>query len=72
MALEKLMDANNQTGTYSFGHELTIADMALIPQCYNAERFGVNLEHTPNIHRIYKTCLKLETCQKTAPENYQG
>ncbi len=71
LALEKIMTINHQAGTYCFGHELTIADMALIPQCYNAERFGVNLQQTPNIHRIYKTCLKLKACQETAPENYQ-
>lgn len=33
-----------QAGRYSFGSTVTLADLCLIPQLYNARRFGINVE----------------------------
>ncbi len=57
-------------GTYSVGSQLSFADLCLIPQCYNALRNNLDLSSYPLVHRIYKHCLELESCRKTAPENY--
>lgn len=59
-------------GTYSFGESITMADLCLIPQCYNAGRFEVDLDQYPNIKRINETCLKTEACMKALPENQEG
>ncbi len=59
------------SGTYSFGSQLTFADLALIPQCYNALRNEIDLEEFPRVVKIYKHCLQTGSCQKSAPENYK-
>ncbi|MFY0597913.1 MAG: maleylacetoacetate isomerase [Cognatishimia sp.] len=39
-------------GTYSYGNTVTIADICLIPQLYNADRWGVDLTDMPKIRRV--------------------
>lgn len=64
--------ARSTAGTYSMGSQLTMADLCLIPQCYNATRFAVDLTCYPTIHRIYKHCLTLPECDQSAPHNQPG
>ena len=59
-------------GTYCFGGQITIADLALIPQCYNALRFGIPLYRYPIIKSIYDRCLGTPECKTAAPENQPG
>ncbi len=40
------------SGEYRVGDEITIADLYLIPQVYNAHRFGVDMSAYPTIVRI--------------------
>ena len=62
-------ELQNTAGTYCYSSQLSFADLCLIPQCYNALRFGVALEQFPIIHRIYHNCLRLESYQSSVPEN---
>ncbi len=57
--------------TFSVGADLSFADLALIPQCYNALRQGIELEEFPQIAKIYQHCLTLDSCQKAAPESHK-
>ena len=57
------------SGLYCFGDKVTMADVCLIPQCYNAKRFGVNMSHYPNICRIVNNCQLLTAFDKALPEN---
>lgn len=66
---EALLRQHRCSGTYSFGGEVTMADMVLVPQCYNALRFGVDLSQYPLVNGIYQRCLKLPACDKAAPQN---
>lgn len=59
------------SGKYSFKDSVTFADLCLIPQCYNALRFGIGLESFPIIERIYKTCLKDEACKLSSPDSFK-
>lgn len=59
-------------GTYSFGGMLTIADLCLIPQVYNAIRFKVDLQKFPIIKKIYDHCLLTNECNKAHPDNQPG
>jgi maleylacetoacetate isomerase len=55
-------------GRYLFGSDLTIADVCLLPQWYNATRFKCDLEPYPTLRAI---CAHLETLPsfaKAAPE----
>lgn len=57
-----------RAGKYCYGYELTIADVCLIPQVYNAQRFNVAMDKYPLINKIYENCNELEAFQKAAPE----
>jgi maleylacetoacetate isomerase len=59
-------------GTFCFGSQLTMADICLIPQCYNAVRYGVDLDQYPRLKRIYEHCLSLPECDAAAPHNQPG
>ena len=71
-AYEKLLHQKQCWGTYSVGSQLSFADLCLIPQCYNARRFGVEVEAFPLIAGIERRCLALESCQKALPEKQEG
>jgi glutathione S-transferase len=46
----------------------TLADCCLVPQVYNARRFGVDMSLYPVITRIDAACAALEAFQRAAPE----
>ena len=68
-AIEALLSENPSTGIYCEGDELTIADVFLIPQVYNARRWSVDLKPFPIIQRINASCLALEEFARARPEN---
>ncbi len=55
-------------GDFSFKNELGLADLCLIPQCWNAARFGIDLTNYSKVNSIYERCLKTEACSSTAPK----
>lgn len=59
-------------GTYCVGGQVTLADLCLVPQCYNAERFNVALKEFPTLKGIYERCLNLKECEAAAPHNQPG
>ena len=63
--------AHENAGRFSHGNELTLADLCLIPQCYNAERFDVSFREFPTISRVYDHCMNLESLQKSHPDQYK-
>ena len=66
-ALEVMLE--QYSGTYCFGNEITLADICLIPQVYNALRFNLDLSPYPNIVRIYQHCNTHTAFIDAAPEN---
>ena len=64
-------DALNEmlsTGPFAFGEQPTLADICLIPQLYNARRWGMDLNAWPKLIAIEKSCLALKAFSSTAPE----
>lgn len=58
-----------RSGTYSFGDAVTLADLFLVPQIYNALRYEIDIEKEfPNLAKIYQNALKTEACAKAAPD----
>ena len=49
-ALEAL--AAPRAGAFLYGNTPTLADICLIPQLYNARRFGVRLDAFPTLRRV--------------------
>ncbi|WP_274572313.1 maleylacetoacetate isomerase [Neisseria leonii] len=67
-ALETLLHSP-QTGRFCHGDNPTLADCCLIPQVYNARRFGIDLTAYPTIARIAAECTPLPAFAAAAPEN---
>ncbi|MBU1393257.1 MAG: maleylacetoacetate isomerase [Gammaproteobacteria bacterium] len=65
-ALETLLIRHS--GRYCFGDTVTLADLCLVPQVYNAQRFNVDLTPYPNIMRVWAECNQLEAFDDAAPE----
>lgn len=58
-------------GKYSFGDAVTMADLCLVPQCYNAGRFAVDLDAYPTVNRIYTAMIQAPFCQSAAPDKFE-
>lgn len=56
-------------GTYSFGNSVTAADLCLVPQIYNALRYGINMtkDFSP-LATIYDRAMQTPECFAAAPE----
>lgn len=67
-ALEALLGENPSTGEFCEGDNASIADCCLIPQVYNAKRFGVDMSRYPTIMRINDACLETEEFDHARPE----
>ena len=58
-------------GKYCFGDQVTIADLCLVPQVYNANRFKVDMTTFPLINAIVERCNQLPAFIKALPENQE-
>lgn len=67
-AYEKTLVESDWKGPYSLGNEVSIADLCLIPQMYNAHRFEIPLEDFPALVKIEENCLALEAFSRATPE----
>ncbi|MDC9719927.1 MAG: maleylacetoacetate isomerase [Gammaproteobacteria bacterium] len=67
-ALEARLNASSGT-QFCFGNEITMADICLVPQVYNAIRFNCPMDEYPNIVRINDNCLELDAFTKSSPSN---
>jgi maleylacetoacetate isomerase len=54
---------------YAFGNAVTLADVCLVPQVYNARRLKVPLERFPKIVAADAACAKLAAFDRAKPEN---
>lgn len=68
-AFEALLASDPATGLCCHGDTPTLADACLIPQVYNANRFGVDLAPFPTIRRVNEHCLSLAAFDAARPEN---
>ncbi|XP_072478466.1 maleylacetoacetate isomerase isoform X4 [Notamacropus eugenii] len=64
-ALESILQST--AGKYCVGNEISMADLCLVPQVANAERFKVDLSPYPTINRINKTLFTIEAFQVSHP-----
>jgi maleylpyruvate isomerase len=64
-ALEAMM----APGPFACGAQVTLADVCIVPQVYNARRLKVPLDRFPKIVAVDAACLKLAAFDKARPEN---
>jgi maleylacetoacetate isomerase len=65
-AAEQLVDPQ---GPYCFGESVSMADVYLVPQVYNARRFNVPLDAYPKLVAITDACNELQAFMDAAPES---
>jgi maleylacetoacetate isomerase/maleylpyruvate isomerase len=63
-ALEQMLSP----GPFAFGDTPTLADVYLVPQVYNAQRFKVPLDDFPKIVAVDAACNDIEAFRAAAPE----
>lgn len=72
LAYEALSSNDNfmiDDGPYTAGSTLSIADICLMPQLYNADRWGADYSDCPRIIGIRDACLKNPAIQLAHPDN---
>ncbi|WP_298290689.1 maleylacetoacetate isomerase [Thiomonas sp.] len=68
-AIEKMLAGNPHTGRFCHGDSPTLADCCLVPQLFNAKRYGCSLAGLDTVLRICAECERLEAFVRAAPEH---
>ncbi len=67
-ALEAQLSQNRALGPFCYGQSPTIADCCLVPQLFNARRFGCDLSSFPSLTAIERRCNELAAFRDAAPD----
>ena len=67
--VEGLLANHPSTGTFCHGDTPTLADICLVPQIYNTQRFGCDMAGYPTAMAINAHCLTLPAFRDALPEN---
>jgi maleylacetoacetate isomerase len=68
-ALERLLAEGGRTGRFCHGDTPGLADIVLVPQVFNANRYqSLDLTPYPTIVRIYQTCLGIDAFAAAHPD----
>ena len=67
--VELILARSAETGTFCHGDVPGLADICLVPQVFNAQRFDCDLSGYPTIMRINDACLKLDAVERALPGN---
>ncbi|MEZ0171591.1 maleylacetoacetate isomerase [Microvirga sp. TS319] len=62
------IEALIEPGPYGFGTQVSLADLYLVPQVFNARRFNISLDAYPKIVAVDAACAELRAFQDAAPE----
>lgn len=67
--IEQKLLMNRSKSSFCYGDQPSWADICLIPQLFNARRFGFSLENYANILAVEQKCFELEAFKKAVPEH---
>lgn len=67
-ALEALARKHSTNGGHCFGDTVTVADICLVPQMYNARRFACDLSEFSTLVGIDAHCRGLDAFRRAGPE----
>lgn len=68
-AIEAYINKHNKNGIFCFGETLTIADVCLVPQVYNAYRYECDMTPYPIIRGIYEHSQLHDSVIMSLPEH---
>jgi len=69
-AYEARLQAISRAEDVSYGDSITLADICLIPQVYNALRFDINMSEFPSIVTVYESCMRHPAFDKASPDSH--
>ena len=58
-ALEARVLAERRHGRFLLGDSVTLADVLLVPQVFNAQRYDCRVDHVPTLMRVFDHCMQL-------------
>ena len=67
-AIEQRLIRDGRHKAFCLGDVVSLADLCLIPQVYNARRFHCDMAAFPVIDCIYKNCMELAAFKHASPE----
>ena len=65
---EAMLAGSGKAGRFSLGDSVTAADICLVPQLFNAQRFNCDLAPYPRANAIMAACLELPCFEQTQPK----
>lgn len=68
-AFERLVAGDRRTGAFCEGDQPGLADIALVPQVVNSERYRLDLSPYPTLARIYANCMTLDAFASAHPSS---
>jgi len=68
--VEVMLDHPDFTGRFCHGEQPGMADCTLIPQLYNATRWGVAFDHLPRVSAVARACDALPAFAAAHPDNF--
>jgi maleylpyruvate isomerase len=71
-ALEKEVSRTTGDGRHMYGTAVTLADICIVPQMYNARRYHCDLAPYPTLQRISAHLESLPEFARAAPEEFAG
>jgi maleylacetoacetate isomerase len=71
-AIENTLIKLGKAKAYSFGDEITIADIALASHVIGAKLFNVDMSNCPTLSRIFENCMKLDSFASAHPLKQAG
>jgi len=65
--LEGFLSLQRLSRSFCLGDRVTMADVCLVPQVFNAQRFNCDLKPYPTLMGIFERCMKLPAFADTQP-----
>jgi maleylacetoacetate isomerase len=68
--IERTLAEDGGAGRFCHGDRPTVADICLVPQVFNAQRYpSFDFKPFPTIDRIFDACMTLDAFERARPEN---
>jgi maleylpyruvate isomerase len=65
--LDRMVVSSGRSGRYALGDQVTVADLAIVPQIFNARRFGCDLAKATTLSAIADRCMQLDAFAQAQP-----
>jgi len=66
--LEAWVRREGRSGRFMLGDQVSLADVLLVPQIFNAKRFDCRLDHVPTLMRVFDHCMQVPAFEAARPE----